>query len=75
MSDSVNHINPRKLLLSKWTAIHPRGDEKHFQVTKLYRDLQDNLVEVELLALVTGRSNRIDWKALKSADSWQIGWR
>ena len=28
-------LNPSKLLLSKWTAVTPRGKERHFLVTKL----------------------------------------
>ena len=31
-------INPRKLLLSKWTARVPRNRERHFLVTELHRD-------------------------------------
>ena len=29
------HINPRKLLLSKWTAVAPQAREKHFMVVRL----------------------------------------
>ena len=31
-------LNPRKLLLSKWTAAQPQNRERHFLVTALIRD-------------------------------------
>ncbi|PHX31168.1 hypothetical protein AO354_03220 [Pseudomonas syringae pv. syringae] len=34
----MNQINPRKLLLSKWTAATPLNREKHFLVTELFKD-------------------------------------
>lgn len=41
-------LNPRKLLLSKWTAAQPQNRERHFLVTELIRDEQDNILGVEL---------------------------
>jgi Ala-tRNA(Pro) deacylase len=29
----TNRVSPKKLLLSKWTAVHPERKEKHFLVT------------------------------------------
>lgn len=74
MSIKLNPINPRKLLLSTWTAARPQAGEKHFQVVKLYCDQQDRLIDVELLAVVTRRSRRIAWQGLKSGDDWLSGW-
>jgi len=34
----VNRLNPRKLLLSKWTAALPQNREKHFLVSELFCD-------------------------------------
>ena len=34
-STSSNQINPKKLRLSKWTAVNPKEKEKHFLVTKV----------------------------------------
>ena len=34
-STSSNQINPKKLRLSKWTAVNPQEKEKHFLVTKV----------------------------------------
>jgi tryptophan-rich hypothetical protein len=71
----MNRINPSKLLLSKWTAAHPQHREKHFLVTKLFRDEEGTVLEVELQAVLTQRSERLDWRTLKNSDTWQLGWK
>ena len=71
----MNRINPSKLLLSKWTAAHPQQREKHFLVTELFRDEEGVVLEVELQAVLTKRSQRLDWQVLKNPDSWLLGWK
>jgi tryptophan-rich hypothetical protein len=71
----VNRINPSKLLLSKWTAAYPQNREKHFLVTELFRDEEGTVLEVELEAVQTKRSERLDWRALKNSTAWQSGWK
>ncbi|MDR7054822.1 tryptophan-rich hypothetical protein [Pseudomonas koreensis] len=71
----MNRINPRKLLLSKWTAAHPQNREKHFLVTELIRDEEGTVLEVELQAVLTQRSERMDWQMLKDSEHWLIGWK
>jgi len=71
----MNRINPSKLLLSKWTAAHPQQREKHFLVTELFRDEEGVVLEVELQAVLTKRSERLDWQVLKNPDSWLLGWK
>lgn len=68
-------LNPRKLLLSKWTASRPQNRERHFLVTELLRDEQEQIVAVELQAVLTGRSEQIDWHQLLDTERWQQGWR
>jgi tryptophan-rich hypothetical protein len=70
----VNRINPRKLLLSKWTAAHPQNREKHFLVTELFRDEEGTVVDVELQAVLTKRSERLAWHILANQDHWKFGW-
>ncbi|MBP5948605.1 MULTISPECIES: TIGR02450 family Trp-rich protein [Pseudomonas] len=70
----MNQINPRKLLLSKWTAAHPQNREKHFLVTELIRDEDGTVLEVELQAVLTKRVERFDWHALQNNAQWKIGW-
>jgi tryptophan-rich hypothetical protein len=71
----VNAINPRKLLLSKWTAATPRNREKHFLVTELIKDEEGTVLEIELQAVLTRRSERLPWQVLRDAQAWQMGWK
>ena len=68
-------LNPRKLLLSKWTAAQPQNRERHFLVTELIRDEQDNILGVELQAVLTQRSQQLDWHQLQDSERWLQGWR
>ncbi|KAA0985303.1 TIGR02450 family Trp-rich protein [Pseudomonas sp. ANT_J12] len=70
----MNRLNPAKLLLSKWTAAQPKNREKHFLVTQLFRDEDGTVLEVELQAVLTQRSERIDWQTLKDSNTWLLGW-
>lgn len=71
----MNRINPRKLLLSKWTAARPLHREKHFLVTELFCDDDGVVLDVELQAALTRRSERIHWQVLQDADHWLMGWK
>ncbi|CAI9001385.1 TIGR02450 family Trp-rich protein [Pseudomonas sp. IT-P100] len=71
----MNRINPSKLLLSKWTAAQPQNREKHFLVTELFRDEEGTVLDVELQAVLTKRSERLDWQTLKNSDAWILGWK
>ncbi|ARB25859.1 TIGR02450 family Trp-rich protein [Pseudomonas tolaasii] len=71
----MNRINPAKLLLSKWTAAHPRNKEKHFLVTELFRDEEGTVLEIELQAIMTRRAERLAWQTLQNAEDWRIGWK
>ncbi len=68
-------LNPRKLLLSKWTAAQPQNRERHFLVTELIRDEEDNILGVELQAVLTQRSQQLDWRQLQDTERWLQGWR
>lgn len=70
----MNRLNPNKLLLSKWTAAQPKNREKHFLVTELFRDEEGTVLDVELQAVLTKRSERLSWETLKDSDAWQLGW-
>ncbi|KPA93456.1 tryptophan-rich conserved hypothetical protein [Pseudomonas asplenii] len=72
----MNRINPRKLLLSKWTAARPENRERHFLVTELFHDETGTLLlELELQAVLTRRNQRIPWQQLQDAERWRMGWR
>jgi tryptophan-rich hypothetical protein len=69
-------VNPRKLLLSKWTAVDPQAREKHFMVVRLIEPPQPELPvqEVELQAVLTRRSQTLPWRALTDPAQWRQGW-
>ena len=71
-----NQINPKKLRLSKWTAVNPQEKEKHFLVTKVIDSEQPkHLIEFVLVeAVLTKRSFRMRWEDLTDATRWVQGW-
>lgn len=73
-------LNPRKLLLGKWTAVRPRDKEKHFIVTRVLPRADDAgrplpALEVEIEAVHTGRRRVIAWRELTDTTRWRQGWR
>lgn len=71
----MNRLNPAKLLLSKWTAAQPVNQEKHFLVTELFRDEEGMVLEIELQAVLTKRSERLVWQTLQNDAVWRMGWK
>lgn len=70
-----NQINPEKLLASKWTAVRPFNQEKHFFVTRLIINDQEMIDVCILEAVINHREYELDWHLLKDASSWLPGWR
>lgn len=72
----MNQINPKKLLLSKWTATKPQNKEMHFMVVKVTYDEDDKnrVTDCLIEAVLTKRSFSIDWHALKDEANWKAGW-
>lgn len=71
----MHRINPKKLLHSKWTAVQPVNKEKHFMVTELKFDEEDNVMHCLLEAVLTKREEAIDWHDLKNTEQWRQGWQ
>ena len=71
----MNRINPKKLLNSKWTAINPKNKEKHFIITEMEFDENNTVVSCIIQAVMTKRSNFINWNDLKDNSHWQQGWK
>lgn len=67
-------INPAKLLHSKWTASEPKNKEKHFIVTKVIRDENEQIIECAIEAVLTKNAYTINWQDLKDSDKWRQGW-
>lgn len=71
----MNTINPNKLHLSKWTAAEPRNKEKHFIITRLLRDEDENVVDVVIEAVHSNRETIVPWQSLKDDSMWKMGWQ
>jgi tryptophan-rich hypothetical protein len=71
-----NPLSPKKLLLSKWTAVAPADKEKHFVVTRVVEpDPPAVRVEwVEIEAVHSGRSWMLRWRDLTDGTQWRQGW-
>lgn len=70
-----HRLNPRKLLLSKWTAVRPLNREKHFLVSEVFCDDEGVVLAVELQAVLTHRAQRLPWQALQEMEAWKMGWQ
>ena len=73
---SMNRIHPKKLLLTKWTAVAPQHKDKHFLVTKVVPpEVLGEAVEwVEIEAVFSRAVQRIAWRELKEPTRWRQGW-
>jgi tryptophan-rich hypothetical protein len=71
-----NPLSPKKLLLSKWTAVTPRHKERHFIVSRvvLPEPPATRIELVELEAVHSRRSVVLHWRDLTDAAVWRRGW-
>jgi tryptophan-rich hypothetical protein len=72
----MNPVQPKKLLLSKWTAVVPVAKNKHFLVSKVIAcepPLQ-GVEAVELEAVFSKSVTRMDWRLLRDPAQWRLGW-
>ena len=69
-------VSPKKLLLSKWTAVTPLHKEKHFVVIRVIQpELPDVRIEqVEVEAIHSRRTFLVHWRELTDAGQWRQGW-
>ena len=72
-----NPLSPKKLLLTKWTAVQPVAKNKHFIVTKVIQPEEENtpldLIEIE--AVFSKKTIQISWRDLQDATKWIQGWK
>jgi len=75
-SKDPNPLNPKKLLLSKWTAVQPTHKRKHFLVSKVIApEIPEGVIEfVELEAVFDQQIRTIPWRELKNTEIWLQGW-
>lgn len=71
---TMNAINPKKLLNSKWTAVNPQNKEKHFIITEVDYDELGLVISCTIEAIISKREAAIEWRELKDNDCWKQGW-
>ena len=72
----LNPLNPKKLLHSKWTAVAPVRQEKHFMVTLVVQPTPPatRIDHVQLEAVHSKRTVMLPWRDLTDATQWRQGW-
>lgn len=73
----MNRVSPKKLLLSKWTAVQPIAKQKHFLVSKviLPDDPMQAIELIEIEAVYSKQTQTISWRDLLNSDQWIQGWK
>lgn len=71
----MNSINPKSLMLSKWTKVDVDNKEKHFIITLVKFDEDKKVIECVIEAVMSKNEYSIDWRELKSSEKWRIGWQ
>ncbi len=74
--DKPMRLNPKKLLLSKWTAVEVIAKQKHFLVSRVLvpEDLSLPITEIEIEAVYSGNKQIILWRELQDRARWKQGW-
>jgi tryptophan-rich hypothetical protein len=72
----MNPLNPKKLLLTKWTAVKPVSKQKHFLVSRVIQpEVPTDPIEwVEIEAVFSKAAQVIQWRALQDESVWRQGW-
>ena len=72
----MNLLNPKKLLLTKWTAVKPLAKQKHFLISRVIEpeQLTDPIERVEIEAVFSKAVQEISWRDLQDDRVWRQGW-
>ena len=72
----MNPLNPKKLRLTKWTAVKPIAKQKHFLVSRVIQpELETDPVElVEIESVFSKATQIIQWSDLQNDEVWRQGW-
>jgi len=71
----MNKISSKKLLNSKWTAVSPNIKEKHFLIIELELDENNKVDHCVIEAVISNRTETINWEDLKESKNWLHGWK
>jgi tryptophan-rich hypothetical protein len=74
--ETTHRLSPKKLLLTKWTAVTPQNREKHFIVTKVIEPEEPGaaIELVELEAVHSRCARLLPWRSLADGTQWLQGW-
>jgi tryptophan-rich hypothetical protein len=72
----MNPLNPKKLRLTKWTAVKPIAKQKHFLVSRVIQpEVETDPVElVEIESVFSKATQIIQWRELQNDEVWRQGW-
>jgi tryptophan-rich hypothetical protein len=72
----MNPLNPKKLLLTKWTAVTPLAKQKHYLVSRVIKpDMPTDPIElVEIESVFSKETQIIQWRDLQDDGVWLQGW-
>ena len=72
----MNPLNPKKLHLTKWTAVTPVAKQKHFLVSRVIQPelATDPIESVEIEAVFSKATQIIPWRELQDDGVWRQGW-
>ena len=72
----MNPLNPKKLRLTKWTAVTPIAKQKHFLVSRVIQpEVENDAVEfVEIESVFSKATQIIKWRELQNDEVWRQGW-
>ena len=72
----MNPLNPKKLLLTKWTAVNPVAKQKHFLVSRVIQPVlpTDPIEQVEIESVFSKAVQVIAWRELQNDEVWRQGW-
>ena len=72
----MNPLNPKKLQLTKWTAVKPIAKQKHFLVSRVIQPaVETDAVEfVEIESVFSKATQIIKWRELQNDSVWRQGW-
>ena len=77
LNQSMNRLSPKKLLLTKWTAVKPIAKQKHFLVSKVILPEQpsEKIEFIEIEAVYSKKTTLIAWRDLTNSELWLQGWQ
>jgi tryptophan-rich hypothetical protein len=72
----MNPLNPKKLLLTKWTAVKPVAKQKHFLISRVIQPLlpTEPIELVEIESVFSKATQVIAWRELQDESVWRQGW-